>query len=151
MAMKITQQLIDIAKECGQELQLSANSSQHEKRSFEEYLRNKIQERLGNNYSEKVLSRRCRYRVDYFIEEEATVIELELSSHRSNTNFERDCFKVIIARDEDVDIKHFIMLGVYGTANRHDEPGPTTIKEVMKSKFGVEVQVMDITAAQVKP
>lgn len=143
--MQITGHLIEIAKGCARARNLSRNSSNSEKRQFERYLRSKIREDLETDYSERVLSRRCRYRVDYFIKEESTVIELELSSPGSNTNFERDCFKIIIAKDESVDIKHFIMLGVYGTARRHEEPGPNTIKEIMKSKFGVDVQVFDIT------
>lgn len=143
--LNITDRLIDIAKNCARERQLLQNSGRSKKREFEIYLRDKIEEALDTDYSEKMLSKRCCYCVDYFIEEESAVIELELSSYGSNTNFERDCFKVIIAKDEGVDIKHFIMLGVQGTEKRHVEPGPSTIKQVMKDRFGVDVQVIDIT------
>lgn len=64
---------------------------------FMKGLRRSVENSLGSGYAEQRISGDNRLAVDFFVPNEATIIEVALSLRNSNTEFERDVLKALMA------------------------------------------------------
>lgn len=64
------------------------------------------------------LSSNAKQSVDFYIEEEATVIEVEFSLSNPYPCLENDAFKVLLAKDEGCSIETLILVGDPGSKKR---------------------------------
>ena len=73
-------------------------------------LRAAVEESTGTDYAEMRICGDNNLAVDYYIEQELTVIEIALSLRNPNCEFERDILKVLMAQEAGVLVKRLILL-----------------------------------------
>lgn len=84
------------------------------------------------------------YTFDFYIPSEETAVEIALSLHYSRTEFERDLFKAILAKDEGRPVRRLILIGKKESIKRQNEPGPRAIRNWVKRVCGIEVDVKEL-------
>ncbi len=81
---------------------------------------------------------------DYLLPREATVVEFGFSLRNPRSEFERDLFKVLLAKRAGTEIRKLVLVGKPGTKDRLKAPGPKAIMEFVKREFGIDVEVREI-------
>lgn len=99
---------------------------------------------LGTDYSEKRICGDAGFAVDFYVPEEGTVIEIALSLRNPQSEFERDLFKALIARDQGLRVEHLVLVSKPGAAKRIGQPGSRMICAWAKRNFGIRVQVYEL-------
>lgn len=64
--------------------------------------------------------------------------------HNPLTEFERDIFKCILAREAGCRIDRLLLIAKPGGAARQAAPGPRAIADFVKKNFGIEVEIREL-------
>jgi hypothetical protein len=99
---------------------------------------------VGAGMAEQRISGSNEFRVDFYVEEDAAVIEIEFNLPGSHSNFERDIFKILLARDTGRVVKTLVLVGPPGSRERLSEAGPKDIITWVKKHHRLDVQVLDL-------
>ncbi len=86
----------------------------------------------------------ARYAFDYYIAREQAVVEVALSIHKSNTEFEKDVLKCLLAKQNGLKIRRLVFVGKPGAKRRLSEGGPLAIASYAKNAAGIIIQVEEI-------
>ena len=86
----------------------------------------------------------ARYRFDYYIPSERTVIEVALSARNPGSEFEKDAFKVLLAKRAGKPVDRLVVVGKEGTEKRLDQPGQRAICAFARAEHGIDVDVKDL-------
>jgi hypothetical protein len=81
---------------------------------------------------------------DYLLPREATVAEVGFSLRNPQSEFERDLFKVLLAKQAGTAIRRLVLVGKPGTENRLKAPGPQAIIGFVRREFRIETEVHEI-------
>ena len=84
------------------------------------------------------------YSFDYFIPQERTAVEIALSLRNIVTEYEKDVFKAILAKQHGKEITKLVLIGKAGSVGRQSQPGPLAIREWVRQNCGIEVEVKEI-------
>jgi hypothetical protein len=82
---------------------------------------------FGSNYSEHRLVPECGFTVDYWFPEEGAVVEVALSLRNPLSEFERDIFKVLLARSAGIQVSALLFISKPGARIRCAQPGARSI------------------------
>jgi len=85
------------------------------------------------------------YSFDYYIPSERTAVEIALSLRNVVTEFEKDIFKAILAKQSHKPITKLLLIGKKGSVKRQNEPGPRAIKAWTKQNCRIAVEVRELT------
>jgi hypothetical protein len=85
------------------------------------------------------------YTFDYFIESEHTAVEIALSLRNPLSEFEKDVFKAILAKEAGLAVRRLVLIGRKGAEDRLKAPGPKAIISWLAQHRGIEVLVKDLT------
>jgi hypothetical protein len=88
----------------------------------------------------------AKYSFDYFIPSEETAVEIALGIRNPVSEFEKDIFKAILAKDMGKPLRKLVLIGTEGAIKCRDAPGPTAISRWVKQKCGIEVEVKELTS-----
>jgi len=99
---------------------------------------------LGKDYSEKRVSDEVSFSIDFYLPDEATAVEIALGLHNPLTEFERDIFKCLLARDAGCRIDRLVLFAKPGGSARQAAPGPRAIAHFVKKSFGIEVEIREL-------
>jgi hypothetical protein len=116
--------------------------------AFIDALCDAVEERLGHRCScEEPVIQDAKYAFDFFIPHEQTVVEVALGLRRPQSEFERDLFKVLLARGAGKDIRKLIFAGRPGSERKLNAAGPRAVRKFVQEKFGLDVEVREIGLA----
>jgi hypothetical protein len=110
-------------------------------REFESRLGSVIDKKLGPNLCQQEIHGSCGFKVDFYVREEKTIVELECSLSNAHNNFERDIFKALLARGA---VSRLVLVGNPGSMKRLKEPGPSAIKDWAEEQHHLSVQVVEM-------
>jgi hypothetical protein len=85
-----------------------------------------------------------KYSFDYFIPSEETVVEIALSLRNIVTEFEKDIFKAILARDAGKAVTRLVLIGKAGSVKRQNCSGPNAIKKWVATACAITVEVKEL-------
>ncbi len=85
-------------------------------------LNQKVTEALGKQYVEQPISGNTRQCVDFFVPDEKTIVEVELSLYNVHTNLDRDIFKALLEIDSGHQIHTLLLVGKEPAKQRHTQP-----------------------------
>ena len=85
-----------------------------------------------------------KYSFDFYIPSESTAVEIALSLRNIVTEFEKDIFKAILAKDSGKKLDRLVLMGKRGAVERFSGPGPCAIIAWVKRTQGIDVQLMDL-------
>jgi hypothetical protein len=81
-------------------------------------LRSAVEAQIGKDYSERRICGDNKLAVDFFIEQERAVIEVAFGLRNSNSEFERDILKVLMAREAGAEVRRLIFIAKPGGEKR---------------------------------
>jgi hypothetical protein len=102
----------------------------------------------GKEYAERRICGDNNLAVDYYIDQEETVIEIALSLRNPNCEFERDILKVLMAQEAGVPVKRIVFLAKPGGVKRVGQPSSQAMVAWAARNHGLEIIVRDLQPIQ---
>ena len=84
-------------------------------------------------------------KVDFYIQDEATIIEVALSLWNSNSEFERDIFKALLAKGCRNPVKQLIFISKPGAEKHHEQASSKAIMDWVKKEHGISIEIRDLS------
>jgi len=110
-------------------------------------LRTAVEKATGKDYSEKRICGDNNLAVDFFIEQEETVIEVALSLRNPNCEFERDILKVLMAQEAGIRVKRLVFVAKPGGEKRVRQPSSQAMVAWANRNHKLEIVVRDLQPA----
>jgi hypothetical protein len=115
--------------------------------SYMRELRAGVEQRLGKDYSEKRICGDNNLAVDFFVEEENTILEIALSLRNPNCEFERDILKALMAKEAGKTVDRLIFVAKPGGLKRFSQPSSQAMANWARTKHNLEIKVYDLRSA----
>ena len=103
-----------------------------------------VASRVGHDLADRRICGETNFSVDFYVPEQATVIEVELSARNPHTNLERDLFKTFLANQAGNIVRKLVLVGKPGTLKRLALPDLRAIAAWSKEKQDVQLEVIEI-------
>jgi hypothetical protein len=116
----------------------------HASKEFTEKLRQLAKNMFGSDFSEKKVCKDTKHAFDFYIPEEGSVIEIAFSLHNSLSEYEKDIFKCLLAKEEGLNITSLLFIAKPGAIVRHEAAGSKRIRELVWKHFRVWVDIMEV-------
>lgn len=147
--MNKAKQIVGIAQQIARETQgfhnvKGAGTGDKATHAFMAELQRRVQKALGRNYSEKQICGEIKSAVDFYIPEEKTIVEVALSLKTPLSEFYKDLFKALLAKDNGVSVKQLLFITKPGAIKRHKEPASQAIIRWLKKYYGVHVTIEEL-------
>jgi len=107
-------------------------------------LNRRVTEILGSEYVEQCISGDTKQCVDFFVPDEKTIVEVELSLYNVHTNLDRDIFKALLAIDSGHQIHTLFLIGKEPAKRRHTQPASMALINWVKKYHALNVVIEDI-------
>jgi len=101
-------------------------------------------EELGPGVANQFLSKENRQSVDFWLEDEHTIIALEFNMFSASPLLEKESFKALLAKDAGRDVRHLIFIGDPGSVRRHHVPTVRSIMAWMERRHQIRVQIWEL-------
>ena len=99
---------------------------------------------FGGEFSEKAACAAAGFRFDFFFPEEGVAVEFAFGLHNPNSEFERDIFKCLLAKEDGCAVKRLLLVGKPGAIARLSAPAPKAIIAFAKKRFDLTVEVLEL-------
>ena len=147
--------LVDIARQLARTRPrfLDIKGAGHGDRATAEFmgeLRRELKTELPEARAEQRICGKTNFAVDFFLPEQAAVVEVALSLRNSLTEFERDILKVLLAQDQGCNVNRLVFISKPGAVKRLSEPGPAAIINWAKRRHDLSVEIHEIGVAAVQ-
>jgi hypothetical protein len=108
-----------------------------------------LNQAVADNFPTQVLIQErvapgVKYTFDFYVPSEQTAVEIALSLRNIVTEFEKDIFKGILAKDSGKPMRKLVLIGKEGSVSRQNGTGPTAIKCWVLCNCGIEVEVREL-------
>jgi hypothetical protein len=105
-----------------------------------------VVEEFGTGVVNQFLSKENRQSVDFWLEDEQTIMEVEFNILSSPPVLEREVFKSLLAKDAGKDVRHLILIGDPGSALLAQAPLPVSIINWVERRHQIRVQIWELKA-----
>jgi hypothetical protein len=147
--MSKTERIIQLARQVAASYDLvnarRAGSGDSYSREVVDHLKSTVAEEFGPAVVNQFLSKANRQSVDFWIEEEHTIIEVEYGLWSSDPLLEKEVFKALLAKDAGRDVRHLILVGDPGMVRRWKTPTPRSVMDWVERHQHICVQIMELT------
>jgi hypothetical protein len=99
---------------------------------------------VGKSYVEQKICDPTDQCVDFYVPEESTIIEVELSLYNVHTNLDRDIFKALLAKDAGHRVATLLLIGKEPAKERHTQPASRALIDFVKRHHDLNVVIEDI-------
>ena len=82
---------------------------------------------------------------NFYLPETATVVEIALPLWESDSDFERDLFKCLLASEQGKPVDRLVFIGCQGTLETSTLPSRQAILKFVEEKYGLAVAMMEIS------
>jgi|PlaIllAssembly_1097288.scaffolds.fasta_scaffold203528_1 hypothetical protein len=103
-----------------------------------------VAQELGADSVNQFLSVASRQAVDFWLEDEQTIIEMEFNILSSPPVLEKQVFKALLAKDAGKDVRQLILIGDPGSALLSRAPTPASIAEWLERRHQIRVQLWEL-------
>jgi hypothetical protein len=83
------------------------------------------------------------FAVDFYFPDEATVVEVALSLDKPISEYERDIFKCLLAKERGCAVRKLLFITKPG-GYRKNAPGPQAIARFVREKFELEIEILEM-------
>ena len=118
-------------------------SGNRDTNDFVAELRKRATAKFGEDYSEQKICGDSNHAVDYYFEDEATIVEVALSLWTPNSEFEKDILKALMAQAH-YPVNRLILIGKQGSCAKCAMPGRVSIINWAKQMHDLKIDVYDI-------
>jgi hypothetical protein len=110
-----------------------------------DHLKFRAVEEFGAGIVNQFLSKANRQLVDFWIEDEQTIVEVEYSMWSLDPLLEKEVFKALLAKDAGKDVRHLILIGDPGSVRRWQKPTPQSVIDWVQRHHHIRVQIRELT------
>jgi hypothetical protein len=144
-----TQQIYTLAQEAADALpdmfsKKGPGAGNHFTNKYMARLNAVVKDTLGRSYIEQKICEPTDQCVDFYVPEESTIIEVELSLYNVHTNLDRDIFKALLAKDAGHSVSTLLLIGKEPAKERHKQPASRALIDFVKKHHDLTVVIEDI-------
>jgi len=107
--------------------------------AFTAELRKRALQAFGRDYSEARLCGETSLAIDFYFADEETAVEVAGMLGAPNSEYEKDIFKCILAKDRGAKITKLVFIAKPGSAKVHNQPGRRAIARFVQRHYGIEI------------
>lgn len=111
--------------------------------SFIAEVRHRAKNAFGKDFSEQRICGKTGSAVDFYFEDEATIVEIALGLGSPNSEYEKDIMKALLAQ-EAYPVERLVLIGKPGACKKCTQPGRTAIRDWAFRHHKLTVDVYDI-------
>ncbi len=108
------------------------------------HLKSLVAQELGTEAVNQFLSKESGQSVDFWLEDEQTIMEMEFNIFSSPPVLEKEVFKALLAKDAGKDVRHLILIGDPGSLLLSQAPTPTSIIDWVERHHQIRVQMWEL-------
>lgn len=112
--------------------------------AFMKELRARAKSTFGANYSEQCICGDTNLAVDFYFPDEATIVEVALGLRNPLSEYERDIFKALMAKENGAAISSLLFITKPGGIKRIRQPGAEAIASWVEEKHGITIDVIEL-------
>lgn len=113
-------------------------------KAFMNELHNRVSRDVESGLGELCICGNNKLCVDFYVKEEKTIIEIELSAGNPHTNFERDIFKGLLAKESGFEVDRLVVIGKPGTSKRLQRPDAKAITNWVRENHHIQIEVYEL-------
>ena len=103
-----------------------------------------VTQEFGSNVVSQFLTMANRQAVDFWLEDEHTIVEIEFNILTLPPVLEKEVFKALLAKDAGNDVRQLILIGDPGAAFLSRAPTPASIIEWVQRHHQIRVEIWDL-------
>ncbi|MCO5759969.1 MAG: hypothetical protein NHG36_00455 [Chromatiaceae bacterium] len=103
-----------------------------------------VDQEFGSGVVNQFLSKANRQTVDFWLEDEHTIVEMEFNILTLPPVLEKEVFKALLAKDAGNDVRQLVLIGDPGAALLSHAPTPASIIEWVERQHQIRVQIWDL-------
>ena len=141
--------LVEIAREIAasdskfQEVK-GAGKGDHATARFMRALRDRIFDEFSFKHCEKKICGPTGYAVDFYFEDQATIVEVALGLSNPASEFEKDILKAIVAKEHQHPVDRLVFISRAGAEKKCMQPGRIALMNWAKVQHGVRIEVYEL-------
>ena len=108
------------------------------------HLKYLVGQEFGTGVINQFLSKENRQSVDFWLEDEQTIMEVEFNILSSPPVLEKEVFKALLAKDAGKDVRHLILIGDPGSVLLSQAPAPASIINWVERRHQIGVQIWEL-------
>ncbi|SRR6266568_2605435 len=116
----------------------------HATNAFMADLRRAVEARFGPGHAERRICGGNDYSVDFYFEDEATIVEVALGLPNPHTEFERDVVKAALARDAGFSVQRLFFISKPGARKKCQQPGRTAVVQWARKRHRITVEIHEL-------
>jgi len=103
-----------------------------------------VGQKFGAEVVNQSLNQASRQTVDFWLEDEHAIMEMEFNILSSPPVLEKEIFKALLAKDAGKDVRHLILIGDPGSVKLLQAPAPAAIINWAEQHYQIQVQVWEL-------
>jgi hypothetical protein len=103
-----------------------------------------VTQELGAGVVNQFLSQASHQSVDFWLEDEFTIMEMEFNILSSPPVLEKEIFKALLAKDAGKDVRHLILIGDPGSVMLSQAPAAVAIIDWVERRFQIRAQIWEL-------
>ncbi len=104
-----------------------------------------VNQELGAGVVNQFLSQASHQSVDFWLEDEYTIMEMEFNILSSPPVLEKEIFKALLAKDAGNDVRHLILIGDPGSVILSQAPAAVAIIDWVERRHQIRAQIWELT------
>ncbi len=101
-------------------------------------------EEFGTGVVNQFLSKENRQSVDFWLEDEQTIMEMEFNILSSPLVLEKEIFKALLAKEAGKNVRHLILISDPGSALLSHAPTPESVINWVERRHQIRVQIWEL-------
>ena len=99
---------------------------------------------FGTGVVNQFLSKENRQSVDFWLEDEQTIMEMEFNIVSSPLVLEKEIFKALLAKEAGKDVRYLILIGDPGSVLLSHAPTPESVINWVERRHQIRVQIWEL-------
>jgi hypothetical protein len=108
------------------------------------HLKSRVAQEFGTEVINQFLSHQHGQSVDFWLEDEQAIMELEFDILSSPPVLEKQIFRALLAKDAGNDVKRLILIGDPGAALLLQAPTPKAVIDWVKRHYQIGVEIWEL-------
>jgi hypothetical protein len=111
---------------------------------FTAELRKRALQAFGRDYSEARVCGETSLAIDFYFADEETAVEIAGMLGAPNSEYEKDIFTFILAKDRGAKIIKLVFIAKPGSTKVHNQPGRRAIAQSVQRQYGIEIVLEEL-------
>ena len=108
------------------------------------HLKSLVTQELGAGVVNQVLSQASHQAVDFWLEDEFTIVEMGFNILSTPPVLEKEIFKALLAKDAGKDVRHLILIGDPGSVILSQTPTAVAMRDWLERRHQIRVQIWEL-------